>query len=384
MHNTVMVRYGEIGLKKGKTRITFENSLIRNMKAILREREIEGNFKKEWGRIFFETEKVDEACQAIARVFGVVSCSACWKIGFKKIDEIVDACLKYSEERVSKDKTFAIRATRAGNHDFTSMDVAKKCGAAIVEKFGSKVNLKSPDVPIYVETRQKETYFFSDAIEGPGGLPLGVEGKVVCLISGGIDSPVATWLMMKRGCAPVFVNFDLRPFADDKNVERVRKIFEVLKSWCYGFKPRTYFVPHGDNLTEFLKSAPRRITCLLCRRAMLKIAEKIADREKALALVTGESMGQVASQTLTNINVEDQAVRMPVLRPLIGLDKEEIIKIAKKIGTFGPSTTPVQCCSATPEHPETRAELDVVEDEENFVRIDELIEKSLKAAVVEK
>jgi thiamine biosynthesis protein ThiI len=382
MHNTVMVRYGELGLKKGRTRLSFERTLIKNMKAALKG--IDGKFKKEWGRIFFETNKVDAACQAIARVFGVVSCSPCWKIEFKKMNEIVDACLKYSKGRVSKEKTFAIKSSRAGNHDFTSMDIAKKCGAAIVEKFGSKVDLKNPEVPVYIETRQKETYFFSDATRGPGGLPLGVEGKVVCLVSGGIDSPVAVWLMMKRGCAPIFVNMDLRPFADDQNIEKVKDTIKVLKSWAYGIKPKTYFVPHGDNLAEFLKSAPRKITCLLCRRSMLKTAERIASKEKALALVTGESMGQVASQTLTNINVEDQAVRIPVLRPLIGMDKEEIIEIAKRIGTFGPSITPAQCCSAPPEHPETKAELDVIEDEENFVNVDKLIEKSLKNAVIEK
>lgn len=189
--------------------------------------------------------------------------------------------------------------------------MAKKCGAAIIEKYGVKVDLKNPQVTIYIETRQKETYFFSQIMRGPGGLPLGVEGKVVCLLSGGIDSPVAVWLMMKRGCLPVLIHMDLRPFSDDQNIERVKKLIEVLKGWAYGYKLKTYFVPHGDNLTEFLKSAPRKITCLLCRRTMLKTAEKIAGSEHALAIVTGESMGQVASQTLTNINVENQAVRIP-------------------------------------------------------------------------
>jgi thiamine biosynthesis protein ThiI len=384
MDNTVLIRYGELGLKRGRTRTNFEKTLIQNMKAALKDGGIGGNFKKEWGRIFFETEQIEEACKKIARVFGVVSCSPAWRVEFKKIDEIVEASVKYAEGKVSKDKTFAIKSTRAGNHDFTSVDIAKKCGAAIVEKFGPKVKLKDPDVAIFVETRQKETYFFSDVIPGPGGLPLGVEGKVVCLVSGGIDSPVAVWLMMKRGCAPIFLNMDLRPFADDQNIERVKETLKVLKSWSHGFSPKTYFAPHGDTLTEFLKSAPRKITCLLCRRSMLKVAERIANKEKALAIVTGESLGQVASQTLTNINVEDQAVRIPVLRPLIGMDKEEIIELAKKIGTFGPSITPAQCCSAPPEHPETKAELDVVEDEERAVDIEKLIEDSVKNAVIEK
>lgn len=335
------------------------------------------------GRIFFDTDKTDDACKVITRVFGVVSCSPVWRTPFKTIDTIVEAGLTFAEGRIKEGKTFAIRAKRAGNHPFTSMDIAKKMGAAIVEKYKVKVDLKNPDVEIYNETRQKETYLYSEAFKGPGGLPLGVEGKIVCLMSGGIDSPVAAWLMMKRGCAPTFVHFDLTPFGDERNINRVRKTVDLLRSWSYGSRPKFYIVPHGKTLEEFMKSAPRRLTCILCKRAMLKLSERIAGKERALAIVTGESMGQVASQTLPNINVESQAVRIPVLRPLVGLDKEEIIEMAKKIGTFEASTTPVQCCTAVPEHPETVGELDVIEDEENFIGIEELLQKSLNEAKIE-
>lgn len=384
MENTAIIRYGELGLKRGSTRTGFERALIRNMKAALKSEGIEGTVHTEWGRIFIDTPHVEPACQVLSRVFGVVSCSPAWRTEFKKIEDIITACVKYAEGKIEKNKTFAIRSSRAGNHDFTSQDVARKAGAAIVEKYGAKVNLTKPDVELHIETRQKETYLFSGEVRGPGGLPMGVEGKVVCLMSGGIDSPVAIWMMMKRGCLPVLVHMDLKPFGDDENIKRVKTLIEKIQNWAYGARLKTYFVPHGENLAEYMRGAPRRITCVLCKRTMLKTAEKIAASEHALGIVTGESLGQVASQTLTNLNVENQAVRMPVFRPLIGMDKEEIVEIAKKIGTYESSISPVTCCGAVPEHPETKAELDVIEDEENFLKVDELIDKAIQNAVIER
>ncbi|MDD1693862.1 MAG: hypothetical protein LUQ71_03975 [Methanoregula sp.] len=205
--------------------------------------------------------------------------------------------------------------------------------------------------------------------------------KLVCLISGGIDSPVAAYLMIRRGVEIVAVHMDNRPFTDDKNLDKalllVRHLQEVTKSPI-----RTYVVPHGPNHVTFARNCDRHLHCLFCRRMMFRVAERIAEKEGAVGILTGESMGQVASQTVQNLTVVTQVTKLPLIRPLIGMDKQEIIEIARKIGTYEISTLPGLCCTIVPKQPSTAAKLPIVLAEEAKVDIDTLVEKSLEGMYV--
>ncbi len=370
----IIVRYGELALKRGGTRLRFERRLISSMKAVL---PAEAKIKREWGRIFVlvdEENEVENALSKLSKVFGIVSVSPSVKTTFKSLPELSEAALEFAKPRISKEDTFAIRARRAGTHDFGSQDAARVIGAKIVESIGAKVNLSRPKKALCVEIRDKSAYLYERVVDGPGGLPYGIEGKVVCLLSGGIDSPVSSWLAMRRGCEPIFVHADLSPFGDNKH--KVMDSLRVLRDWA----PQSlaaYIVPHGPSLEKVMQASPHKLLCLMCRRLMFRYAEKIASRENALAIVTGESIGQVASQTLQNIYCECGATSLPILRPLIGMDKVEIENIAKKIGTFAASTQPGSCCAAVPRHPEVAANLDDVKDEEQFLEVEGIVDEAM-------
>jgi len=219
------------------------------------------------------------------------------------------------------------------------------------------------------------------AIDENARLTRGRTGKVVCLVSGGIDSPVAAWLAMRKGCVPVFVFFDNYPFADETTKQRAMEAVKKLSKHAHGRKLKVYIVPHGDDLTEILRNCPRNLTCVLCRRMMYKLAEKIALRENADAIVTGEIIGEHASQTLTNLRVETQAIsNVPVLRPLIGMNKVEVEELARKIGTFDASTKPAACCTGPPPKPRTRARLEEIVEAEEHLDIESMITRDLNGA----
>jgi len=211
----------------------------------------------------------------------------------------------------------------------------------------------------------------------------GLQGKAVCLVSGGIDSPVAAWLVMKKGCSPVFVYFDNSPFADETTEQRALEAIKKLTSQVSRNDIKLYIVPHGDDLADILRNCPRRLTCVLCRRMMYRLAEKIALKEGAEAIVTGEIIGEHASQTLRNLRVESEAISaVTVLRPLIGMNKTEVESLARKIGTFDASTKPASCCSGPPPKPRTRARLDEVLEAERSLDIKGMIERDLKGSSV--
>jgi len=210
-----------------------------------------------------------------------------------------------------------------------------------------------------------------------------LEGKVVCLVSGGIDSPVAAWLAMRKGLTPVFVYFDNSPFTDETTQQRALEAVKKLSTLSFGKGVKLYVVPHGEDLADILRNCPRNLTCVLCRRMMYRIAEKIALTEGAEAIVTGEIIGEHASQTLRNLRVENEALsKVTVLRPLIGMNKTEVEGIARKIGTFDASTKPASCCTGPPPKPRTRARLEEVHKAEKRLSIEEMIERDLKNVTV--
>jgi len=373
MAKTIIVRYGELALKSERVRRRFERCLIDNIKLALRG--LDYKLARERGRIFIDAGKVDAAAKRLTRVPGIVSVSPAVKVN-AKMGTIRSAAVKAAKKILTSGKTFAIRTRRVGRHAFSSQDVNIAVGSAVLNAVpDTSVDLSAPDQEISIEIRDKNAYVFTTTMAGVGGLPVGSQGNVVALLSGGIDSPVAAYLMMKRGCRVFLVFFDNKPYAD----ERARKRAIAVARKLTDFSPRVELrvVPFGHILRAFIEKAPRRLTCVLCKRAMLRIGEKIAKGVKAEAMVTGESLGQVASQTLPNLRVIDEACELPVMRPLIGMDKVEIERIARQIGTFEISTQAVAGCSAVPQYPETRAELKEVLKAEENLNIPTLIESAL-------
>ncbi len=254
--------------------------------------------------------------------------------------------------------TFAIRCKRVGKHDFTSQEMAAYAGSVVINSTEAKVNLSNPDFTLFVEVRNEKTYLYYEKINGLGGLPVGSQGRVICLISGGIDSPVSAYQMLKRGCSITLLHCDNYPFTDG-TIEKVIKNANILKRYSLGEEVKVYSIKFGNYLKVAQKEAPPRMTCVLCKSGMYQSAELLAKKEKANAIVDGSSIGQVASQTLNNIEVTRYHCRMPIFSPLISLDKLEIEEIAKKIGTYEVSIIPDGGCSAVPRYPETHADLEL-------------------------
>ena len=360
-HDVIIARYGEIGLKSPKIRSRFERKLVKNIKATF-ECEVERN----QGRIYIFPQDFDEGIEKLNRVFGVVSYSPATSTDstYDGIDETLTA---YTEELISEgildeDTKFAIKCRRVGNHDYTSQEMAAHCGGVVRSVVLAPVDLTNPDLTIFVEIRENKAFIYHEKIKGPGGLPLGTQGRVVVLLSSGIDSPVAAYLMMKRGCEVVALHCNNDPFSGPKVTELFNQLVDQLNIYAKGNPIRKRIIDYGEYLQAAKDNAPEKMTCVLCKSGMYHIAEKLAQKVGADAIVDGSSVGQVASQTLSNILATRYGVDMPILSPLIGLDKEEITAIAKEIGTFEISKIDDGGCSAVPKYPETRADLNRVKE----------------------
>jgi thiamine biosynthesis protein ThiI len=373
----ILVRYGEIGVKSPVVRKRFEKKLISNIKKL-----IKCKITINQGRIFLFPEDHDEALESLKKIFGVVSFSPTVTTE-TDFDTIKAAVQDYIKELMDKgkfnpEKPFAVKCRRVGTHDFSSREMAGFCGAAVIELTNAPVDLSNPEFKLFIEVREDKTYIFHDKIPGPGGLPIGTQGRMVALVSGGIDSPVATYLMMKRGCDITILNFNNHPYTGGSN-EKIIKIYHKIQEYASGSELKLYQVNYGDFLKKCTEEAPPRMTCVLCKSGMYQIAEKIAKQEKALGIIDGSSVGQVASQTLPNILATRYSTSMPVLSPLIGLDKTEISEISEKIGTFPISTLPDSGCSAAPKHPETNAVLEKVLEVQEKIEMDEELAKVISS-----
>jgi thiamine biosynthesis protein ThiI len=358
-YDLIIARYGEIGLKSPKVRSRFERKLVKNIKATF-----ECDVDRNQGRIYIHPEDFDDGIEKLNRVFGVVSYSPATstKATYEDIDETLDSYTKdlIVEGILDEDTKFAIKCRRVGTHDFTSQEMAAHCGGVVRNVVLAPVDLTNPDLTIFVEIRDNDAYIYHEKIKGPGGLPLGTQGKVVVLLSSGIDSPVAAYLMMKRGCEVVALHCNNDPFAGPKVTELFNQLVDQLNIYAQGVPIKKRVIDYGEYLQAAKDNAPEKMTCVLCKSGMYHIAEKLAKKLGADAIVDGSSVGQVASQTLSNILATRYGVEMPILSPLIGLDKEEITAIAKEIGTFEISKIDDGGCSAVPKYPETRADLERV------------------------
>ena len=358
-HDLIIARYGEIGLKSPKVRSRFERKLVKNIKATF-ECEVDRN----QGRIYIHPKDFDDGIEKLNRVFGVVSYSPATSTNadYANIDETLTEYTRdlVDEGILDENTKFAIKCRRVGTHDFTSQEMAAHCGGVVRNVVLAPVDLTNPDLTIFVEIRDNDAYIYHEKIKGPGGLPLGTQGKVVVLLSSGIDSPVAAYLMMKRGCEVVALHCNNDPFSGPKVTELFNQLVDQLNIYAKGVPIKKRVIDYGEYLQAAKDNAPEKMTCVLCKSGMYRIAEKLAQKLGADAIVDGSSVGQVASQTLSNILATRYGVEMPILSPLIGLDKEEITKIAKDIGTFEISKIDDGGCSAVPKYPETRADLERV------------------------
>ncbi|MEG1826432.1 MAG: tRNA uracil 4-sulfurtransferase ThiI [Gordonibacter sp.] len=375
----ILAHYHEIGLK-GHNRSVFETRLLKNLEALLTGFPVV-TIHRISGRIcVFLREGTDwdtavAASEVIGRVPGVARVSCGFKCE-RDLDEMIQAALAALSE-AGDFSTFKVAARR--NHtDFAtnSMEMNQIIGGALSEACPDKgVRMKNPDVTVGVEVVQNASYVYARSVPGVGGLPVGSSGKVVCLLSSGIDSPVATWKMARRGAVCIGVHFSGRPQTSDASEYLVDDIARVLERT--GCIARVYTVPFGDYQREIALMVPPELRVIMYRRLMFKVAEALARIEHAGALVTGESLGQVASQTLDNIRATDQAVDCPVFRPLIGTDKLEIIGEAQRAGTFEISSQDApDCCTLfMPRSPETHAKLPVVLEAESSLPLEKWIDE---------
>ena len=349
--DVVLVRYGEITLKDSWTRQNWERILAGNITFSLHRAGVEHKIERGEGRIFVHTSD-PRAGEIVARVFGVVSTSPAVAVA-SDLEEISRVAVELASQ--AKPSTFAIRPRRSGV-SFSSEKIGRIVGEAVRVATHSTVDLDKPELEIFVEARKNRTFVFCKVIKGVGGLPLGSQGKMLVLISGGIDSPVAAWMMMKRGCPVTLLHFDSRPYADA--VDQSMKCAGVLADWTAGRKIDFITIPISRGIEKIASHYPRA-TCVLCRRLMYRIASEIMEMQRCLGVVTGYSMGQVASQTADNILAEQAAIGVPVFHPLISMDKTEITDLARRIGTYGIAAE-TKSCTAVPEKPMTKAKKDEI------------------------
>jgi thiamine biosynthesis protein ThiI len=386
MDRIILIRYEEIFLK-GSNRWVFEKQLMDNMKKTLQDL---GTWQitRSQSRIFVEPSDggvhIDEAVDRLTRVFGINSVCPCWKLSvdFQKVSEVA---IKTATELFAKpeNKTFKV-ITRRQDKKFpmSSMEISAELGAILLDSVrGLKVDVVKPDFTIHVEMRES-AYVYSEIVRGAGGLPTGTGGKCTLLLSGGIDSPVAGWMIAKRGVEIEAVHFYSYPYTSERARDKVLELAKILATWCIHVK--VHIVPFTEIQLEMNEKCPSDYSTILMRRYMMRIAERIAIKSGSLGLITGEAIGQVASQTLQGLQVTDAVVGMPIFRPCIGMDKNEVIDLAKRIGTFETSILPYEdCCTVfVAKHPVTKPTLEKAEKFEKALDMETLIEKALAGTEV--
>jgi thiamine biosynthesis protein ThiI len=372
-----VVHYYEIGLKGGNKR-TFTRALFRNLQRALSQFGAEAHELFDRLLVKMESDRLADAFSAAARVFGVAY-TAPVRLLPRSIEAMVDAAVQTYTALASGKETFAVRVRRVDkSFPLTSHELERIVGQQVVAATGAPVNLNAPDILLSFRVYQDCIYQVGPKVQGVGGLPVGVTGKVLALISGGIDSSVAAWLMMKRGCFVDFVHFHAFPSNDEAVAEKVPKLVERLVM-PQGVTCRLFLVPyHTFQLALLTSKVPPKLELVLFRRFMVKVANRIAKDYGLQAIVTGDNLNQVASQTLENLSVLDNASDLPIFRPLLTYDKKEIIALARQIGTYELSIQPYKdCCSLIARHPETRAKLREVLEAESVLPIEQLISRSL-------
>lgn len=381
MKRVLSVSIGEIALK-GKNRSFFENQLIDKMKRVMKGLDYKKIYKEQ-GKIYIEISEEDEkeAINNLKKVFGLIYISPCYRVD-KNMEEIEGAAKKILGEKLKESsiETFKVESKRADkSFKFKSPEISREIGGKLLREYGEeiKVDVHNPDIYVYIDIKEY-AYVYIDRHEGYGGLPVGTNGKGMLLLSGGIDSPVAAFMMAKRGVEISAVHYHSYPFTSERAEEKVKDLARILSVYTGDIK--LYSVNILEIQKEINKKCPADEMTILSRRFMMKIAEKIADQNNIHALITGENLGQVASQTIQGLTVTNAAVNKPVLRPLIGFDKQDIIEIAKDIGTYETSIKPFDdCCTLfLPKHPVTRPKLEDIIESESNLDVEGLVSKAIE------
>lgn len=379
--NTFIVRCGEVALK-GLNKPYFERMLVERIKKVLKKfQDVE--VKRNEGLIFVKAPKEldpELVTKEISKVFGVASISPAVEVK-SDIEEIGTAAVAYMLELIEKKgiKTFKVDAKRADkNFPIQSPEIARTIGAKVL--IGCKVlkvDVHNPECLLFIDVRKDRSYIFEQKISGFGGLPLGTNGKGMVLLSGGIDSPVAGWMMAKRGMLLETVHFHSYPYTSERAQEKVVDLARIVATYCGRFKMHTINLLPIQEL--IVQNCPEEETTILVRRFMMKIAEKLARETECCMLITGENLGQVASQTAEALVVTDHSVQMPVMRPLIAMDKVDIMEMAKNIGTFETSILPYEdCCTVfLPKHPTTKPKLAKILESESKLDVEKLIDEAI-------
>ncbi len=371
---SILIHYDEIGLK-GKNRPLFIERLSRRIERAA-SLYCEAKVKKRTGRLVLETSGLkapDDLIEALRKVFGVAYFARAQCVPLD-----LEAAANTALEMIAplKSQSFRVRTRKSfPTTPVSTREWDRAIGARIQARRHLPVDLEHPGLTVHVEVIPREAWVYAEKIRGPGGLPVGSVGRVAALLSGGIDSPLAAWRIMKRGCEVVFIHFHGAPYLSRASADKAEDLAHVLNG--YQSDSRLYMVPFGNLQKEIVLATKPEYRVVLYRRFMMRIGEHIAGLENARALVTGESLGQVASQTLQNLAAIEEAVRMPILRPLIGMDKDEIIDGAKKLGTFDISIEPDQdCCSLfVPKHPAIRSHAGHLRGLESRLPVQEMIDK---------
>jgi thiamine biosynthesis protein ThiI len=379
---SVIVHYQEIALK-GRNRPWFVARLVRNIREAVADQDV-ADVRALMGRI--EVVLGPEAAwpavrDRLSRVFGVGNFARAGRAPLD-VDRIAREILRDLDP--SDPASFRVSVRRADKRfPMTSPQLEREIGGRIKEARGWHVNLGRPELTIYVEMLTDEAFYSFGKERGAGGLPVGASGRVACLLSGGIDSPVAAWRMMRRGCRVVFVHFHSYPILSRASQEKARELVQILTQ--YQYRSRLFLVPFGEIQQRVVLAVPPPLRVVIYRRLMMRIAEAIGRRAGAMALVTGEVVGQVASQTVENLTSIDEVASQPVLRPLIGMDKDEITEQSQRLGTYPVSIIPDQdCCTLfTPRHPATKARRADVLRAEAALPVQEIVDQAVGAAAVE-
>ena len=367
-----LIRFaGDLGTKKGRALVQFRARLARNAKEALAAAGIAGHVETTRGRLYVTAESA-EAEGILRRVFGIQSLSPIATFPFEPLDDVVDQGEELFGDQI-RGKTFAVRARRSSIRDrldFTSEDVERALGSRLLER-SAGVDLSNPEVTVRVELTATGAHYFRRVVRAEGGLPIGCEGRALCLVSGGIDSLVAAWFMLKRGLALDYLFYNLGDSAHRRQVTRIVKI--LADRWSYGSRPRLYVVDLRPWVDQLRERTDPKLWQVLLKRLMLLGANRLLRHGENTALVTGESLGQVSSQTLANLTVIEQVSEAPVLRPLIGFDKLEIVEVAQRIGTFELSAQVKEYCALQGKGPSAAADVTRLVENETGLDLDDFV-----------
>ena len=385
MKEIILIKNGELALK-GLNRSTFEDILIKNIRKRIKPLG-EFEYRKEQSTVAVvpmdDYIDMDEVSDRISRVFGIAAYSRALQVE-KNMDVILENAPKYLAEQLKNAKTFKVEGKRSDKKfPLKSPEISREVGGAILSAFPHlRVDVKNPEILVTIEIREKFAFIRGNQTKGAGGMPTGTAGKSSILISGGIDSPVAAYMMAKRGLVLNAIHFASPPYTSPQSEEKVHNLLRQVTRYCGNI---TLFTVGFTEIQEEIRDkCPEDLFTLIMRRFMMRIAQRIAEKEDSKALITGESLGQVASQTLNALACTDAVVDMPVFRPLIGLDKDEIIKVSRKIDTFDISIEPYEdCCTVfTPKHPKTKPQISVLENAEKALDVEVLIDRAIENTTI--